>query len=218
MPFDSAHGNDSAPEVLTHLSGLPGIPPLAEKFIPLDKVRELYRRVRQAPHGFGMVNLLAEMRVELRVDSADVARIPAAGPVVAVANHPFGMLDGAVLAVLLTRVRPDVKVMTNSLLRDVPELAEHCIFVDPFQTREAVEVNRRALRDALAWLRGGGMLAVFPAGEVSHLQFPQAEILDPLWNDTAARLIRKTGATALPIFFCGRNSVGFQLFGMIHPR
>ncbi|HVI10988.1 MAG TPA: GNAT family N-acyltransferase [Candidatus Binatia bacterium] len=218
MPFHSAHGNDSPPEVLTHLSGLPGIPPLAEKFIPLDKVRELFRRVRQAPQGFGMENLLAEMRVELRVDSGDVARIPAAGPVVAVANHPFGMLDGALLAVLLTRVRRDVKVMTNSLLRDVPELAEHCIFVDPFQTREAVEVNRRALRDALAWLRGGGMLAVFPAGEVSHLQFPQAEILDPLWNDTAARLIRKTGATALPIFFCGRNSVGFQLFGMIHPR
>jgi putative hemolysin len=62
------------------------------------------------------------------------------------------------------------------------------------------------------------MLAVFPAGEVSQWNFPQAEIADPAWNDTAVRLIRRTGAAALPIYFCGRNSVGFHLFGMIHPR
>jgi putative hemolysin len=197
---------------------LPGIPALAERFVPVDKVRELYRRVRQAPEGFGLENLLAEMRVELRVDAADTARIPTTGPVVVVANHPFGMLDGGVLAVLLTRVRPDVKVMTNYLLRDVPELARHCIFVDPFQSAAARDTNRHAVREALAWLRQGGMLAVFPAGEVSHWQFPQAEIADPAWNDTAARLIRRTGAAALPVYFCGRNSVGFHLFGMIHPR
>jgi putative hemolysin len=205
--------------VLSCVAEFPGIPALAERFIPVEKVRQLYRRVRQAPDGFGLENLLTEMRVELRVDAADTARIPTSGPVVVVANHPFGMLDGAVLAVLLTRVRPDVKVMTNYLLRDVPELARHCIFVDPFQTGPgSIEINRRAVREALAWLQDGGMLAIFPAGEVSHWQFPQAEIADPEWSDTAARLIRRTEAAALPIYFCGRNSVSFHLFGMIHPR
>jgi putative hemolysin len=145
------------------------------------------------------------------------------GPVVVVANHPFGVLDGAVLAVLLTRVRPDVKLMTNYLLRDVPELARHCIFVDPFHSASITatnrtDVNRRAVRDALDWLRRGGMLAIFPAGEVSHWQFPQAEIVDPEWNDTAVRLIRRTGAAALPVYFCGRNSVSFHVFGMIQPQ
>jgi len=211
---------EEQPEVLVQAAEFPGIPALAGKFLPVDRVRALYRRVRRSPEGFGLENLLAEMRVDLRVDAADTARIPAAGPVVVVANHPFGMLDGAVLAVLLTRVRPDVKVMTNYLLRDVPELARHCIFVNPFESGAARggDVNRRAVREALAWLGGGGMLAVFPAGEVSHWQFPQAEIADPVWNDTAARLIRRTGAAALPVYFCGRNSVGFHLFGMIHPR
>jgi putative hemolysin len=209
--------------VLAHVAGFPGIPALAEKFIPVDKVRDLYRRVRQSPNGFGLENLLGEMRVELRVDAADAARIPATGPVVVVANHPFGMLDGAVLAALLTRVRPDVKVMTNFLLRDVPELARHCIFVNPFQSARgsfpnSIDTNRRAIREAMEWLQKGGMLAVFPAGEVSHWQFPQAEIADPVWNDTAARLIRRTGAAALPVYFCGRNSVSFHLFGMIHPQ
>jgi len=206
-----------------HVAGFPGIPALTEKFIPVDRVRELYRRVQRYPEGFGLENLLAAMRAELRVNAADTARIPVTGPVVVVANHPFGMLDGAMLAVLLTRVRPDVKLMTNYLLRDVPELARHCIFVDPFQSSRtirpnSIDTNRRALREALAWLENGGMLAIFPAGEVSHWQFPQGQISDPAWNDTAARLIRRTGAAALPIYFCGRNSVSFHLFGTIHAR
>jgi putative hemolysin len=221
MPSNQSHGEEQPAEVLAQAAEFPGIPALAGKFLPLVRVRDLYRRVRQSSEGFGLERLLQEMRVDLRVDAADIARIPATGPVVVVANHPFGMLDGAVLAVLLTRVRPDVKVMTNYLLRDVPELARHCIFVNPFEgdaARGGGDVNRRAVREALAWVQGGGMLAVFPAGEVSHWQFPQAEIADPAWNDTAARLIRRTGAAALPVYFCGRNSVGFHLFGMIHPR
>jgi putative hemolysin len=220
MPSNQLHGEEAQPEVLSHVAGFPGIPALAEKFIPVERVRELYRRVRQSPQGFGLENLLTAMRVEMRVNPADTARIPAAGAVVVVANHPFGVLDGAMLAVLLTRVRPDVKVMTNYLLRDVPELARHCIFVDPFLSDRAngIDTNRRALREALAWLESGGMLAIFPAGEVSHWQFPHGEIADPAWNDTAARLIRRMGAAALPIYFCGRNSVSFHLFGTIHPR
>jgi putative hemolysin len=200
---------------MAEFSVLPG---LAEKLFPVQKVRDLYRRVRQSPAGFQLDNLLAEMRVELHVDLADTARIPATGPAVVVANHPFGMLDGAVLAVLLTRVRPDVKVMANLLLSDVPELQRHCIFVDGLHTDCAAESNRRALREAVAWLQSGGMLAIFPAGEVSHLQFPAAQITDPEWSDTAVRLIRRTGASALPMYFCGHNSVGFQLMEMIHPR
>jgi putative hemolysin len=62
------------------------------------------------------------------------------------------------------------------------------------------------------------MLAVFPSGEVSHWQMPAAEIADPKWNDTAARLIRRSGASALPVYFCGHNSLGFQILGMVHPR
>lgn len=223
MPSNQLPEGPTRLEVLAHVAGFPGIPALAEKFVPVDKVRDLYRRVRQSPSAFGLEDLLAEMQVELRLDAADAARIPATGPVVVVANHPFGMLDGAVLAVLLTRVRPDVKVMTNFLLRDVPELARHCIFVNPFQSvrgsfPNGIDTNRRAIREALEWLQKGRMLAVFPAGEVSHWQFPHAEIADPAWNDTAARLIRRTGAAALPVYFCGRNSVSFHLFGMIHPQ
>jgi len=215
MPSHHLHTDPTHAEVLARVAEFPG---LAGKLAPVGKVRDLYRRVQRSPEGFRLESLLSEMRVGLRVGVADEARIPARGPVVVVANHPYGVLDGAILTVLLTRVRPDVKVLTNFLLEDVPELQRHCIFVDPFQTDRSAESNRRAVREALAWLQQGGMLAIFPSGEVSHWQMPAAQIADPKWNDTAVRLIRRTGATALPVYFCGYNGVGFQLMSLLHPK
>jgi putative hemolysin len=214
MPLDHLRSESIDARALSRAGAFPGI---AAKFAPVGKLRDLYRRVRQAPDGFRLEALLAEMRIQLRIDATDQERIPASGPVVVVANHPYGMLDGAILTALLTRVRPDVKILTNLLLGDVPELAAHCIFVDPFRSDRSVESNRRALRSALSWLQEGGMLAIFPSGEVSHWQMPAGQIADPVWNDTAARLIRRSGASALPVYFCGHNSMGFQLLGMIHP-
>src|SRR5215469_4368471 len=214
MPSVHLHSDHPQGEVLSRVERIPGF---ARKLAPLGRVRDLYRRVQRSPDGFGLEGLLAEMRIGLRVDEADRSRIPATGPVVVVANHPYGVLDGAVLALLLSRVRPDVRVLTNSLLGDIPELERHCIFVDPFQTDRSIESNRTAVRQALAWLRRGGMLAIFPAGEVSHWQMPAAQVADPAWNHTAVRLIRRTGASAVPVYFCGQNGVGFQILGMIHP-
>lgn len=218
MPSEHFASATSSADVLSRLAQMPGLSGLEKQLVPVEKLRDVYRRVQQSPEGFRLETLLTEMRVELRVNSAESARIPATGPVVVVANHPFGVLDGAILTVLLTRVRQDVKVVTNFLLGDVPELQRHCIFVDPFETDRSIESNRRALKECLMWLRRGGMLAIFPAGEVSHLQVPEAEIADPAWNDTAVRLARRTGASVLPVFFCGHNSVGFQILGMFHPR
>ena len=210
--------DDEERGVLTEPPLLTGLPAFAGKFIPMEQARELYLRVRTAPEGFRLEALLAEMKVKLDVQPADLERIPVKGPLVAVANHPFGVLDGASLAVLLSRVRPDVKILTNSLLEGIPELREQCIFVDPFHTANSVDKNIKPLKQALDWLRKGGALAVFPAGEVSQWNVRQAQVTDPAWNTVAARLIRKTGANALPVYFCGRNSVTFQLLGLINPR
>jgi len=209
---------DEEQGVLTEPHFLAGLPGFAGKFIPMEQARELYQRVRSAPQGFRLEALLAEMKVKLDVQSADLERIPIKGPLVAVANHPFGVLDGAALAVLLLRARPDVKILTNSLLEGIPELHDHCIFVDPFRTPFSADKNVKPLKQALEWLRRGGALAVFPAGEVSQWNIRVAQVTDPAWNTVAARLVRKTGASALPVYFCGRNSVTFQLLGLINPR
>ena len=131
--------------VLANAPMLAGLPRFAEKFLPLEAAHALYERVRNSGEGFVLENLLREMNVELRVNDADMERIPHKGSVVVVANHPYGMLDGAVLAALLGRVRPDVRILTNFLLEGVPELEEHCIFVDPLHMPGSSDRNRRAL-------------------------------------------------------------------------
>lgn len=217
MPKWSIAGDEER-GVRTELPLLPGLPGFAGKFLPMEQARELYQRVRSAPQGFRLEALLAEMKIELDVQPADLDRIPAKGPLVAVANHPFGVLDGAALTVLLSRVRPDVKILTNSLLEGIPELHQHCIFVDPFKTSSSADKNVKPLKQAMEWLRQGGALAVFPAGEVSQWKVREAQITDPAWGTVAARLVRDTGASALPVYFCGRNSATFQLLGLINPR
>jgi putative hemolysin len=218
MPILSPLEDSVRTGVLANAPALAGLPGFASKLLPLEQAHALYQKSCKGGKNSVLENLLREMNVDLQVNSGDFERIPKKGPVVVVANHPYGLLDGAVLAVVLARARPDVKVMTNFLLAGVPELEQCCIFVDPLHTLKSQERNRRALKQSMEWLQHGGMLAIFPAGEVSHWQMPQGPVADPRWNETAARLIRKTGASALPVFFCGQNSLRFQFVGALHSR
>jgi putative hemolysin len=188
------------------------------KLLPLGQIQNLYRRVQQSSLESWFDSLLLEMRVTAHADPHDLSRVPRSGPVLAVSNHPFGILDAAVLGALLSRLRSDVKIMTNFLLSGVRELQDLCIFVDPFNQKGSAERNRRALKESLLWLKQGHLLAVFPAGEVSHLQLTQARVTDPKWKPMIARLARMADAPVVPVFFPGRNSIAFQALGLMHPR
>ena len=163
-----------------------------------------------------VASMLRNLKATYRVSPADQQRIPKTGPVVLVANHPFGLLDGAVLLDLVSKIRPDVKLLANSVLAGLPELGDRLIFVNPFGN--AASGNRRGVREVLQFLDEGGMLITFPSGEVSHLDWKQRAIVDPAWNQNIARFIRHTNAQALPVFVPGANSVAFQLMGVVHPQ
>lgn len=145
-----------------------------------------------------------------------IRRIPRAGPVVLVANHPFGLVEGATLGALLADIRSDVKFLGNSMLAAVPGIEPYLIPVDPFGN--AAGSNWRGMRRSLEWLRQGGLLVTFPSGEVAALKLPTLEIAEPQWNERIARLIRLAGAGAVPVFFHGANSPAFHLAGLIDPR
>src|SRR5579859_7669303 len=189
-----------------------------EKLLMLDRLERLYEAVPGADRRLIAEHPLSLLNVHPQVAERDLALIPKQGPVVAVANHPFGLIEGAILASTLLSVRSDVKIMANHLLAAMPETSQMCIFVDPFGGEGAARANRKGLKDAIAWLKQGGLLVVFPAGEVSHLNLKERTITDPEWNHSVARLIRITGASALPMYFLGANSAMFQVLGCLHPR
>src|SRR5690349_14449960 len=162
-------------------------------------------------------SILRVLNVDYELSPADAAKVPASGPLVIVANHPFGAIEGVILGEILTGVRPDVRLLGNHWLHEVPEIREWVIPVDPWGGEEAVQANIAPLKSCLRWLKGGGVLGTFPSGTVSHLQVRQAAVSDPPWHPNVAALARRSGATVIPVFFEGRNSNIFQLAGLIHP-
>lgn len=190
-----------------------------EKLLALPGINAIYdRTTRQA--GLDALQFcegcLSDMDVLVKVSKEDLNRIPRTGPLVIVANHPFGGVEGLILCSMLLRARPDFKVMVNYLLGLIPELRSICIFVDPFGTD--IQKNVKGLKQCLSHLRDGGCLGVFPSGAVSHLQWSTRTIEDPKWSQHIGGLIRRTGAAVVPVFFEGNNGLIFQLAGLIHPR
>jgi putative hemolysin len=192
---------------------------IAGRLLALDRCRTIYDGIPADLTGRDFLDrLVQDLGVSLAAGARELQRIPAAGPTIVVANHPFGAMEGILLAELLLRIRPDVKILANHLLGRFPQMREMLIAVDPFGGAGAARRNLRPMREALRWLGGGGLLVVFPAGEVSHLRLPGRTIADPPWNENLAGLVRHSGAAVLPVFFAGANSPLFQLAGLLHPR
>ncbi|BDQ35119.1 lysophospholipid acyltransferase family protein [Pseudodesulfovibrio portus] len=192
--------------------------PLA-KLLRLETLNSLYSSLQANGSDEPFVEQAMEaLGVQFSVDGQPVSRVPAAGPLVAVCNHPFGVLEGLLLVRVLREVRSDIKIMANFMLGMIPEMDDLLIEVDPFGRDESAKKNIAGLKASMRWLKNGGMLVVFPAGEVSSLRVRKGMVSDPRWSPMIGRIIRKTGAGALPVFFDGRNSGLFQTLGLIHPR
>lgn len=184
-----------------------------------DIVTQLARAGEQAVEAFDFsLATIEHYGIRIEISEADLAKIPQTGPVLAVSNHPFGGIEGLILLNLLRQARPDVKLMANYLLGLIPEMRKHCVFVNPFGSSQAIRENLRGMKDALAHLKGGHLMGVFPAGEVAALRWgSRGKIQDPRWSAHVAALARKSGATAVPIHIRGSNSTLFQLAGLVHP-
>jgi putative hemolysin len=161
---------------------------------------------------------LAVLGISVAVTSNALAHLPPSGPLIVVANHPTGALDGLALLALTRRVRTDVRLLGNRWLSYVPELRESLVPVDVFgASTRAVRRNGTALRSAIQWLADGGCLAIFPSGEVAHDETPDGRVLESPWRHTAAELAVRASATVVPMCIGGRNSRLFRSAGRIHP-
>ena len=190
-----------------------------EKVLAIDQINQTYFKAASKMDDRHFSDKVLEvLNVTWQVADEDLSRIPKEGPLVVVANHPFGGIEGIILSALLNSVRPDVKLMANFLLEKLPAFRDAFIFVDPFGSESSARANLKGLKEAIAWLRGGHALGIFPAGEVSHIDLKRGGVTDPEWAGSIARLIRKTETPVLPMFFQGSNGLLFNLLGLVHPR
>jgi len=141
-----------------------------------------------------------------------LARVPKTGPLVFVANHPFGVLDGVIICHLVNRVRGDFRILTNAVLNRADEVKEFLLPVDFAETEAALETNLKSRAAAKHHLLNGGCLIVFPAGGVSTTpKLWDKRAVDAEWKNLTARLISQGKASVVPVFFAGQNSRLFQL-------
>ena len=153
------------------------------------------------------------LSLDVKYDAEALAAIPAQGPVVIVANHPYGVLDGIVISWLISRVREDFLVLTNAVLLRAPEIRDYVLAVDFSDTPEAMETNIRSRARARAHLDAGGVIVVFPAGGISTApdRLGRKPAVDAPWGTFTANLIQRSKAPVVPIWFAGQNSRLFQI-------
>jgi putative hemolysin len=189
------------------------------RLLGIDRLDQIYHSTtkdRPIPE-----QLLGKLAVTYRVSGLDLQQIPRTGATVIVANHPFGILEGAVLATVLQQIRPDVRFLANQVLGKIPEIQDLVIPVDVL--RGTAQNNAVGLRRTIEFLHGGGCLVVFPAGEVSHFQPREGMVADSEWHTVVARLVESlsrkgVAVSAVPVYIRGSNSFLFQTLGMLHPR
>jgi len=190
-----------------------------EKLFGLEKLNRLYADLPSSLDSVAFLDAALEsLQIRVAINELEIAHIPKTGPLIIVANHPFGAVEGIILARMMLRIRPDTKVLANYLLKRIPEISDLFIAVDPFGGSEATRRNIGPVRAAQRWLESGGALIVFPAGEVSSLILQSRIVTDPKWQPLVGRLALSTGAKVVPCFFHGRNSAGFHIAGLIQSR
>ncbi len=154
--------------------------------------------------------------LELNVIGGALSNIPAEGPVVLIANHPYGILDGLMMGHILSQARGDFRILAHQVFRKAEDLNRVILPVSFEETKEALAQNLRTRKEALGYLSDGGAIGVFPGGTVSTAAKPFGRPMDPVWRSFTARMIAKSDATVVPVFFDGHNSRLFQLMSHLH--
>jgi putative hemolysin len=180
----------------------------------------LIRRFEREGAAYGQAfwkQALRQMGITLETSAEQIANIPTNGPVVVVANHPHGLVDGMILAELIGRVRTDYKILTRSLLTGVGEIEEFMISV-PFPHEEnSLQKSLDMRKQAMEHLSSGGVIVLFPSGVVSCSETFFGPAVEAAWNPFTAKMIQRSKAAVVPIYFPGQNSRIYQIANKLSP-
>lgn len=197
--------------------------PLLKSFLKIEEINEEYDQFCQrfAKGELGESNffvaVLRHLNVNYEIAESDLHKIPKTGALMALGNHPFGGIDGLVLGAVLTQARPDARLLANELLCHMDGIRPYIFGVNVFGGKAAAKANLKSMKQSFKWLESGGCVATFPSGTVSHFSWKHMMVVDPAWNPHITSMAQRTSASVLPVFFPGKNSLIFQLAGMIHP-
>jgi putative hemolysin len=192
--------------------------PILDRLLGIKKLNNLY--LEQKFSGLNKQEfsekLLDALGVSILSGDKILKKIPKKGKCIVVCNHPYGMVEGVIIANLLTNYRNDTKVMANIALKVFKEINDYFIFANPLKPQAAI--NSTAIKQCYRHVEDDGLLVIFPAGRVSFYQSKQKIITDGHWNRLAVNIADKTQSPIFPLFISGTNSALFHRLGRVYYR
>tara|TARA_B100001027_G_C16263129_1_gene330546 strand:- start:1525 stop:2346 length:822 start_codon:yes stop_codon:yes gene_type:complete len=186
-----------------------------EKFTGKKKLERIYKDFSKINHNprFFWSGILEFMDIKVINKSQYSSSVPSKGPLIIIANHPFGIIDGLILCSIAAKSRPDFKIMTHETLKLLPELDQ---FILPIEfnekSKDSIKNNINTTKEAKIHLMNGGLLIIFPSGGVINSKSREEAIEKDNWKLFTAKLIQQTRSDILPIYFDGKNGFLFNLF------
>jgi putative hemolysin len=195
---------------------MPGLASLLMEIMKINEVNEVFEKAEHLSGSAFIDKVLQIIGISIDFDESELKNIPKNGAFIAIANHPFGGIEGLILLKIMSMIRPESKLMANFLLKKIPNLAHNLIAVNPFEN-----INNSSsisgLKSTLLELKSGIPIGIFPAGEVSTYKTKIQKITDKPWHPVVGKLIKKADVPVIPIYFHGNNGLLFNLLSFIHP-
>jgi len=192
--------------------------PLLDHLLGIKKLRQIYlsQNLSGLDKQIFAQKLLSALGVVVEGGDAVVEKLPKKGRCIVVCNHPYGMIEGVIIAHLFTAFRSDTKIMANVGLQIFKEIKDYFIFANPLKPKSPI--NTTAIKQCFKHLNNDGLLVIFPAGRVSFYQTEKRRISDGQWNRLSVQLAIKTSSPILPVFISGTNSWLFHRLGRVYYR
>jgi putative hemolysin len=195
---------------------MPGLASLLMEIMKINDINDTFEAAENFEGVEFVDEILRLVGVKVEISESDLKNIPLDGAFAAIANHPYGGIEGLILIKVLCTIRPDAKVMANFILKKIPNLSDFFVAVNPFENIEHSS-SISGIKTTLSLLKTGTPIGIFPAGEVSTYKLGQQQITDKLWHPVVGKLISKAKVPILPIYFHGNNGLLFNLLSLIHP-
>lgn len=190
----------------------------AMKIAGFDKMNAIYSHIAQYNGADFADHLIEYLGITADVNVKSLDLVPKEGPLIVVSNHPFGGIDGMIAVSTLSKIRPDIKVLTNFILSQIPNMREQFLPVNPFTDKANLRSSFKGIKGAEQHLANGGVLVLFPAGEVSSNDNEEGVVKDIEWQPSIIKLIKVANVPVLPVYFHGTNSAYFHFLGKISPK
>jgi putative hemolysin len=197
--------------------GAGGVAKVMMNLLRINRLNKLYEELSDV-QGIAFIDgLIEKLELDYEVREDELKRIPVDGPFITVSNHPFGGIDGLLLVKVLSGVRTDIKIMANFMMKRIDPVHEFILPVNPFEKRKDRASSLAGIKMAIQHVNDGGVLGLFPAGEVSSYNQDNFGKTDKQWHSSAIKMIKNAGVPVVPVYFEGTNSRIFHILGLIHP-